>query len=117
MSFCKNTLSSADLISLYRTQSSANNLTLLLISWVMSFIKMMNRSGPNTLPWGTPDVTLASGESLPSMITCCLRGRILPGKLFVVAGTSSSNELGRSNKNGAHDGDMARVYFTPQAYI
>ena len=29
--------------------------------------------GPNTLPWGTPEVTLMEDDVLPSMRTCCVR--------------------------------------------
>ena len=29
--------------------------------------------GPNTLPWGTPEVTLKEDDVLPSRRTCCVR--------------------------------------------
>jgi hypothetical protein len=38
-------------------QSSANNRIFDVILFVMSFIYIRNRTGPNTLPYGTPDAT------------------------------------------------------------
>ena len=52
MSFCRSTLS-----SVFMMQSSAKSRTSDVISSVMSFMYRRNRSGPSTVPCGTPDVT------------------------------------------------------------
>ena len=36
-----------------------------------------NRSGPNTVPWGTPDVTAKYADFIPSQSTsCCLHNKV-----------------------------------------
>ena len=35
-----------------------------------AFMKMRNRTGPRTDPWGTPDSTGTGSEALPSKTTC-----------------------------------------------
>ena len=49
--------------------SSANSRALLLRESGRSFIYERNRQGPNTDPWGTPDITGTSGDCLPSTTT------------------------------------------------
>ena len=39
----------------------------------ISFTWARNRRGPNTLPCGTPDVTLTSSDSCPPTLTLCVR--------------------------------------------
>ena len=51
---------------LYRTQSSANRQTEDLMFSGKSFIKIRNRIGPKTDPWGTPDNTGTCGWILLS---------------------------------------------------
>ena len=48
---------------LYRTQSSTNRRTEDLMLSGKSFIKIRNRIGPKTEPWGTPDTT-STGQYL-----------------------------------------------------
>ena len=36
-----------------------------------SLINMRNRTGPRTLPWGTPNNTLSQSDSLPLTLTLC----------------------------------------------
>ena len=62
-SSCKICQSSRDFISLYKTQSSAKRRTDDLIFSGRSFIKMRNRTGPKTNPWGTPDRTGTGSEA------------------------------------------------------
>ena len=42
----------------YNTLSSANSLILDVRLFSMSLMYRRNRSGPSTVPWGTPDVTI-----------------------------------------------------------
>ena len=37
-----------------------------------SFMKSKNNNGPSTVPWGTPDVTDAGDDKVPSSVTCCV---------------------------------------------
>ena len=55
--------------------SSANSRALLLRESGRSFIYERNRQGPNTDPWGTPDITGTSGDCLPSTTTDWLSWR------------------------------------------
>ena len=64
-SFCKVIESTIDLIGLNMIVSSANNALGESTKDVKSFINMLNKSGPITLPWGTPDGTLAHSEAAP----------------------------------------------------
>ena len=57
MSFCRSTLSWVFFTCLYMMQSSPKSRTSDVISSVMSFMYRRNRSGPSTVPCGTPDVT------------------------------------------------------------
>ena len=53
--------------------SSANSLSLLYFSYSgKSFMKIRNRIGPRTVPWGTPDVTETDAEEVPFMTTVCV---------------------------------------------
>ena len=54
---------------LYKTQSSAKRRTDDLIFSGRSLIKMRNRTGPRTDPWGTPDRTGTGSEAWPSNTT------------------------------------------------
>ena len=54
---------------LYKTQSSAKRRTDDLIFSGRSLIKMRNRAGPKTDPWGTPDRTGTGSEAWPSNTT------------------------------------------------
>ena len=53
--------------------SSANNLTLDLTFEGSSFIYARKRMGPNTDPWGTPDVTGIDDDLDPLTTTLCVR--------------------------------------------
>ena len=53
-------------IFLYRTQSSVNRQTEDLMLSGRSFMKMRNRTGPRTDPWGTSDSTGTGSEVWPS---------------------------------------------------
>ena len=44
----------------------------LVKSDVMSLMYVRNISGPGTVPWGTPEMTGASPDDLPSTITLCV---------------------------------------------
>ena len=37
----------------------------------MEFMNMLNSKGPRMEPWGTPDVTGAKSEAIPSRTTLC----------------------------------------------
>ena len=54
---------------LYKTQSLAKMQTDDLIISGRSLIKMRNRTGPKTDPWGTPDRTGTGSEAWPSNTT------------------------------------------------
>ena len=54
------------LISLYKRQSSANSLTDDLTAFGRSFMWHRKSIGPSTVPWGTPESTVASSEYSPS---------------------------------------------------
>ena len=49
----------------YNALSSANSLILEVRLFSMSFIYRRKRSGPSTVPWGTPDVTICVSEWEP----------------------------------------------------
>ena len=55
----------------YMRQSSANNLTWEVTTLGRSFMWIKNSKGPRTVPWGTPDKTLAGLEYFPSTSTDC----------------------------------------------
>ena len=55
---------------LYKTHSSASRWTEDLMLSGKSFIKIRNRIGPKTDPWGTPDNTGTGPEAWPSKTTC-----------------------------------------------
>ena len=59
--------------SVYRTLSSANRRTEDLMLSGRSFIKIRNRIGPKTDPWGTPDNTGTGSEAWPSNTTFWVR--------------------------------------------
>ena len=40
-------------------------------SFKMEFMNMLNSKGPRMEPWGTPDVTVAKSEAIPSRTTLC----------------------------------------------
>ena len=56
---------------LYRAISSANIFTSLSAEMTVatSLIYSINRSGPRTEPWGTPEITGRICESTPSILT------------------------------------------------
>ena len=56
-------------IPIQKTQSSAKRRTGDLIFSGRSLIKMRNRTGPKTDPWGTPDRTRTGSEAWPSNTT------------------------------------------------
>jgi hypothetical protein len=49
--------SASQLIVRYNKQLATNSLTFDEVFFVISLMKIRKRSGPNTVPWGTPDVT------------------------------------------------------------
>ena len=55
----------------YMKQSSANNLTWEVTTLGRTFMWIKNSKGPGTVPWGTPDKTLACVEYFPSTSTDC----------------------------------------------
>ena len=57
------------LTRLYKLVSSANKCTGDATTLGMSLMKQANRSGPNSLPWGMPLVTLAHVDLLPFTTT------------------------------------------------
>ena len=63
-------VSSGELIILYERQSSANTCKGDLMLVVISFMYNRNIRGPRTVPWGTPDVTTAELDVIPSRRTC-----------------------------------------------
>ena len=73
------------LLSLYRTESSANRRT---VEWILSGRSLMyirKRRGPSTVPCGTPDLTWVQGECSPLTTTLCSREEFRdPGVCFVV---------------------------------
>ena len=58
-----------EVISLYRRQSSAKRRTEDCRELAMSLMKMRNRAGPSTEPWGTPESTGHSLDVKPSTTT------------------------------------------------
>jgi hypothetical protein len=62
---CKFSIFLLLIIFLYIIHSSAKSLIVDSIFLQKSFTYARNRSGPNTLPWGTPDVTLTSSTNCP----------------------------------------------------
>ena len=65
-SFCTIFESPRVLISLYTTKSYAKSLHGLLIVEGRSLIKTRNRTGPRTVPWGTPESILHESEASSS---------------------------------------------------
>ena len=54
--------------------SSAKSLNLLCDRYSgKSFMQMRNKIGPNTVPWGTPDVTGTVLDDIPFTTTVCVR--------------------------------------------
>ena len=73
-SFCSVFASHASqLIVRYNKQSSANSLAFDEVFLVISLMQIRKRSGSNTVPWGTPDVTSDLEECFPSSTTSCFR--------------------------------------------
>ena len=72
-------MSIASLITFVTLVSSAKMLTMLSVTLSgRSFIMTRNSKGQSTVPWGIPDVTLASDDLAPfAKITCCLSLRKL----------------------------------------
>ena len=56
----------------YRQQSSAKNRAVYLMSSGRSLINMRNKTGPNTVPWGTPDSISVKADFSPSTMSRCL---------------------------------------------
>ena len=65
------------MIFLYIIQSSANSLIADSKFLQISFKHAMNRSGPNTLYCGTPDVTPTSSDNCPPTLTLCKWSKII----------------------------------------
>ena len=72
-SFCSVFASASQLIVQYNKQPAANSLTFDEVFLVISLMKIRKRSGPNTVPWGTSDVTSDLEECFPSSTTSCFR--------------------------------------------
>ena len=62
-SCCRRSVSFLSVMSRYNTQSSAKSLTLLLVMYAI------NKTGPRTVPYGTPLVTGLGVEVSPSSST------------------------------------------------
>ena len=62
--------SAEELIRLYRRQSSAKRPVLDFTQYGRSLTYKTNGSGPMTVPWGTPDITGAAEDAVPSKTTC-----------------------------------------------
>ena len=69
----RNAASFSDLMCRYMRQSSANNLINDKMLVAMSLMNNMNRSGPNTVPWGTSESTVESDDLSPSTTTAWVR--------------------------------------------
>ena len=65
MSCCSECESAKVSIFRYNALSSANSLILEVRLFSMSLMYRRNRSGPSTVPWGTPDVTICVSEWEP----------------------------------------------------
>jgi hypothetical protein len=52
-------------------QLATNSLTFDEVFFVISLMKIRKGSGPNTVPWGTSDVTSDLEECFPSSTTSC----------------------------------------------
>ena len=76
-------------ISLYITQPSANSLITYPMFFQISFMYARNKSGPNTLPCGTPDVTLTPSDNCPPTLTVYVR----PTRDFLIHRTTLSSIL------------------------
>ena len=63
-------MSFSDWIGLYRRASSAKRRIFDATHSGRSLMKTKNNSGPKTVPWGTPDVALATLLLVPSRMTC-----------------------------------------------
>ena len=72
-SFCTCSSSSAESICLNSTMSSANKAVWDETEEDMLLMNRLKSFGPSTLPWGTPDVTLAQEEAWPKNITFWVR--------------------------------------------
>ena len=73
-SCCNGSLSCWLVIGQKRSVSSANIRAFeLLVTSGRSLIYARNKSGPRTVPWGTPDRTSALDEWQLSRSTCCFR--------------------------------------------
>ena len=59
-------------MSWYMMQSSTNNLVLALTQSGRYVMNNKKRSGPSTVPWGTPLTTGALSDTEPSTMTCWL---------------------------------------------
>ena len=61
------------IIFLYVTQSSVESLIVDTMFLQISLTYARNRRGPNTLPYGTPDVTLTSSDNCTPTLTLCVQ--------------------------------------------
>ena len=69
ISLCSNTESCSDCIGRYNIQSSANNLIVQCDRQSgKSLMYVKNKSGPSTVPCGTPEVTNVGVEKEPSTV-------------------------------------------------
>ena len=67
-------ISASQDIALEILVSSAKHLIVeCVIQPVISLMKMRNKTGPRTVPWGTPLIIIAARESCPPKTTCWLR--------------------------------------------
>ena len=76
--FCRSEQSWLDLIPLWALVSSAKEVGVVPGDRpsAISRIWIKNRTGPSTVPWGTPDKTGEKWETAPSTtIACCLHAR------------------------------------------
>ena len=70
-SFWSSVESASKLISLYKSPSSANNRVFDVVTSGKSLMNARKRSGPRTVPCGTPKRTSACDDRTPSRRTCC----------------------------------------------
>ena len=89
-SSCRDAASSSVLMGRYKRQSSAKRRAL---AWTLDGRSLMyarNSRGPSTVPWGTPDVTGAELDDLPSTTTFWV---LLDRKLFYPLKGCPSNSI------------------------
>ena len=63
--------SASESISLYKSPSSANNRVFVVLTSGIALMNARKRSGPRTVPCGTPKRTSACDDWTPSSRTCC----------------------------------------------